>query len=1080
MVSKSVEVIKQQAVRESAILETLSAASFSSLSLPAFAQDLLEAVSRVLGVPDCSLMIVNEDTGLLSIVAATGIDLADYESFTLRPGEGVAGWVIREGAPLVLPDVEKDPRFFPIPGKEGLMKSMLCVPLLVSGRAVGVLNVHKREHYDFPQEDIQVISGLAEKMAIAIDNLMQYQKAEEKERQLSCLNRVVAVTSQSQLPLEQLLRGIEKEIGSFFSCQVRGIYFFSQGLSGTEGRICQLKEDRATFERGCLASRELAPVIAEDVQTRNPCSLMRAEGVSSYLCLPLTAGDELLGILQMGTPKQGVFRRNDVWFLSTLSQLVAVAIHGFVMSQRLEGRVQELSTLYEVAAYELSAVMSSTSNLDDALRLTIEIVSRLLKAERVSIMLLDERTNELYFKATKGLDSMDFGLQRIPVGEGIPGWVIKTGRPYVTSDAPSDPKYLAYSLGREEIKSLLCMPMVVESRKIGVINVGTLLSHRSFSEDDLRTLNLIAHRAALAIENALLHQKHREVTEQLSQKNGKLELQSRELKDKGKELAATNMRLAESLESLSRANQKISTLLEIAHVLATTTLESDQIMREGLDKIASLVTAPISTLAFSFLEQDKRRFVVVSGRGLPQDQHRGFPVPFEEIAPEKLAVLIDEKRPLVVHDTANAPDLRRFVKGKVRSFYAFPLVGKKGVLGMFTLASPKQAALGDNDVRMIATVLSLVAVSLENATLYRNAVIEKNKLEAIMDSMGDGLLTLDWERRITSLNEATEKLLGWKGAEILGKRVEEVLKCRDAKGQNMDMGAILVQMMESALSAAEISKKFEVVVQTKDERDRILGAVISILHNESGDPVGGVLVLRDITQEKEVERMKSDFVATVSHDLRTPLTAVKGYAVTLLRHEERFDQPTKHEFLKVINSEIDRLKRLIDNILDWSKMEAGRLEIRKENFDIIPLAKKVVEVFRISTTKHEFVIDFPSDFSLVEADPDQLEQVMNNLVSNAIKYSPSGGEIRVSGVNNGESAIVSVSDCGMGIPSEQLDKIFERFHRVDSKATRKVSGTGLGLFITKSLVEAHGGKIWAESEVGKGTTFRFTLRAIPR
>lgn len=244
VVSKSTNAINQQTIKESAILDTLSTVSFSNISLEAFAQNLLEAVSSTLGVPDCSLMILNEDTGLLSIVAATGIDVSEYDEFSLRPGEGVAGWVVREGAPLVLSDVEKDPRFFPIPGKEGLMKSMLCVPLRVQGKSVGVLNVHKREHYDFPLEDVQVISGLAGRMAVALDNLIQYLKSQEKERQLSCLNRVVAVTSQSYISLEHLLRAVEKEIGGFFSCKVRGIYFFSPNLTGTEGRICHLKEDR--------------------------------------------------------------------------------------------------------------------------------------------------------------------------------------------------------------------------------------------------------------------------------------------------------------------------------------------------------------------------------------------------------------------------------------------------------------------------------------------------------------------------------------------------------------------------------------------------------------------------------------------------------------------------------------------------------------------------------------------------------------------------------------------------------------------------------------------------------------------
>ena len=245
--------------------------------------------------------------------------------------------------------------------------------------------------------------------------------------------------------------------------------------------------------------------------------------------------------------------------------------------------------------------------------------------------------------------------------------------------------------------------------------------------------------------------------------------------------------------------------------------------------------------------------------------------------------------------------------------------------------------------------------------------------------------------------------------------------------------------------------------------------------NENKEPAGWVVVFRDITKEKQLAQAKNDFVAMASHDLRTPLTAIKGYAVTLLRHDKRFDDTTQKEFLKVINSEIDRLSRLLDNLLNLSRLEAGRLEVRKDMVDFYEIVRKTVDVFKVSATKHEFAIDIPSDCSHIYADQDRLEQVLNNLISNAIKYSPAGGTITINSRINGKEWITSVSDQGTGIPKEQLAYLFERFHRVESKLTRHVSGTGLGLFITRSLVEAHGGQIWVESEVGHGTTFYFTL-----
>jgi signal transduction histidine kinase len=213
----------------------------------------------------------------------------------------------------------------------------------------------------------------------------------------------------------------------------------------------------------------------------------------------------------------------------------------------------------------------------------------------------------------------------------------------------------------------------------------------------------------------------------------------------------------------------------------------------------------------------------------------------------------------------------------------------------------------------------------------------------------------------------------------------------------------------------------------------------------------------------------------ISHDLRTPLTAIKGYAATLLRYQDRLDETRRNESLRAINSEMDRFARLLDNLLDLSRVEAGRLSIYPMPFDLQEMSKRVVEVFKISAPKHQFGFKFVEPFPQAYGDPDQVEQVLNNLVSNAIKYSPTGGTIEIQGETQNDRVIISVIDQGMGIPEDQLEKVFERFHRVDSKATRFVSGTGLGLYISKNLIEAQGGKIWIESELGKGSKFSFSL-----
>lgn len=230
---------------------------------------------------------------------------------------------------------------------------------------------------------------------------------------------------------------------------------------------------------------------------------------------------------------------------------------------------------------------------------------------------------------------------------------------------------------------------------------------------------------------------------------------------------------------------------------------------------------------------------------------------------------------------------------------------------------------------------------------------------------------------------------------------------------------------------------------------------------------------------READRMKSQFISTVSHELRTPLTAIKGYSTSLLRDDVQWDEDTRREFLQIIDERADDLRQLIDNLLEMTKMEAGALYLQREPVLLSHLAQKVVKSSMPRARNHRFEVDFPSPFPVVEGDSRHIELVLHNLIENAVKYSPQGGQILIRGKVKGDRVLVSVSDNGVGIAPEQLNRVFERFYRVDNPLTRRTIGSGLGLSIAKGLVDAHGGNIWVESTPGKGSTFFFSLPLSP-
>jgi signal transduction histidine kinase len=233
--------------------------------------------------------------------------------------------------------------------------------------------------------------------------------------------------------------------------------------------------------------------------------------------------------------------------------------------------------------------------------------------------------------------------------------------------------------------------------------------------------------------------------------------------------------------------------------------------------------------------------------------------------------------------------------------------------------------------------------------------------------------------------------------------------------------------------------------------------------------------LQETRALEEANRLKAELISTLAHEMRTPLTSIKGYSTALLMEEVSFDSEKQADFLRIIDEECDVLQDLIHDLLESSIIDAGLLKLEPQPVLLPRLAKNLVEDMAHRTEKHHFVVDFPQRFPIVDADPHRVEQVLRNLVDNAIKYSPEGGLVVVRGEARADEVIISVADQGVGIAPEHLNRLFEKFFRVESGLGRHVVGSGLGLPIARTIVESHGGRIWAESQVGEGTTLCFTL-----
>jgi PAS domain S-box-containing protein len=506
-------------------------------------------------------------------------------------------------------------------------------------------------------------------------------------------------------------------------------------------------------------------------------------------------------------------------------------------------------------------------------------------------------------------------------------------------------------------------------------------------------------------------------------------------------------------------------LLRISRAM-TSQLELNAVLRIILESATRLVGGQVGLIA---LVQADGTYKVHASYGIPSQM---IPMvrPLLADLPESSAhldplhwVIPDLERRLNVVAQAIGMALRQVV--------ALPLMVGDVVVGVIYILRQEDSAFTFVERRVLSSFAGQAAIAVHNARLYHEVRREKQRLDAIIENSGDGVMILDPEQRITVFNRALTIMTGIPAEEAIGQYCWQVLVLHDHSTNEEK------PELSHPLDHCQRGERYYVEGDYfREDGSRItLGITYSPLLDSDGQLVNIIANVRDITHFREAEEMKSTFISVISHELKTPVALIKGFAGTLRREDAHWDEATMRESLAVIEDESDRLTQLIDNLLDASRLQAGQMRLDKTDVPIDKMAAHIVNEFRTQTNKHIFVLDFPDDFPPVQGDEERLRQVLNNLISNAIKYSPDGGQITVSGRADQGQVYVAVTDQGIGIPAGERERIFDRFYRVESPLSRRTQGAGLGLFLVKSVVEAHGGYIWVESNQGQGSTFVFTL-----
>jgi PAS domain S-box-containing protein len=411
-----------------------------------------------------------------------------------------------------------------------------------------------------------------------------------------------------------------------------------------------------------------------------------------------------------------------------------------------------------------------------------------------------------------------------------------------------------------------------------------------------------------------------------------------------------------------------------------------------------------------------------------------------------------------------------------------PPAREQELLGIILIFRSQSVRFSADERQILANFADYAAIAVHNARLYETAVTERRRLDALLESSADGIMVLRPNLTIERINRALVTLTGWPAEEAVDKSYEDIIVWAKRESQRT-----LSEAVEEGWPFNESRPLYvEGDLRRRNRSVVSVGITYAPLLPRTGKFLPGgkapqsygyiIATVRDITRFREADALKDIFISVVSHELKTPVSIIKGYAETLLRQEARRNPALVEEMLTAITDEADRLTRLMDDLLDASQLQAGGLPFNEaEDVDLEAIARRVVERYTHQTTKHQLTMEIPDDFPTIKGDPQRLEQALDNLVSNAIKYSPHGGEVTIHAEVKPAEVVIQVSDEGIGIPMDEQERIFERFHRVENPETRAVPGTGLGLYLTRAIIQAHGGRCWVRSTPNEGATFYMVL-----
>jgi K+-sensing histidine kinase KdpD len=968
-----------------------------------------------------------------------------------RAGNGLTEYVIRERKPLLIN--ENTGQIVARLGLEMMGQpalSWLGVPMMVGDRVLGVIAVQSfNRPYAYEEKDVAFFSTLAAQAAVALENAQLYGQMRRRTAELALLNTFSTAVS-TTLDLDQVSQIIVASIMPVMVCQKSALFLLNEPdgrlyLSASQGLGDAFLQSHLWQEEDFLQhTRDENIIIVPDVMTSDrpavELELARREGYQALAQAALMTQKEPIGVLAIYYDHAHHFDLAERDLLTTFANQAASAVANARLfsrtDQALARRVEELSAIERIGR-ELVSALEPQRVLD----LVLDQAMRATGATQGCIAMLGATPDSLAIVAQQGYATpvaQAFLSEPHRLNTGVVGRVLQSGQLALVPDVREDPEYVALD---PAILGQLTVPISREDVTLGAINLES--DHvNGFDAQDADFVTQLATQAVVALQNAQLFQERSQRVEELSL------------------LYQASLSLASSLE--------YQEVFEIISRLARNITNSD-------------------TVTLYLYDRGSEQFVRVSTQGYPIGQSDATIV-----RPQGLTrAIVETNRPVLVEDTQTYPGINpAVIQSGIRSIIGVPIISRGEVLGVLYVNHRQPHAYTENDVRVVSALANQAGATIANVSLFSQVSEARDRLEAIINSTKEGILVLDNAHRVVIANAQMERFVELRRQQLVGCTVDELMQNHPGSMMNL-LGFSANQLRDWVMRLdthpMEVLRTFQTPVSSEAPGAAAAARFTELFStpvlDETQQVIGRLLVFRDITEEKELEQTREDLIGMMVHDLRSPLTAVlSGLEMIQEFALGEIGDPLAVQAAEVAKRSCENMLILVNSLLDISRLESGRMPLERAPAPFAPLVRSAITHLSPLAVEKDVLIetDLPPDLPLVEMDNEKIGRVLINLLDNALKFTPIGERVilraRQQNGDRGDVVLCSVSDAGPGIPAEYHEKIFDRFAQVRGQAVpRGRRGTGLGLAFCKLAVEAHGGRIWVESESGRGSTFFFTL-----